>query len=430
MKLITARRPPSGSRIGRAMACIGSTALPEVGYLAQQSDDRTPSERGRVLHAFLFDVLRLGVERALALVPPRYYADALAIDLARMPAVRPESFTGEVAIAYDVEASTARFLGSGLERDYSTADHTRELCSTLDILGDSDEAAVIYDYKTGFRYLGRPGNSWQLRVYGLYAARALKRDRAVVGFIRINEEGHPYFSTVVLEPWDLDEIADLVRDMMARRAKQFEVATPWDLDLVEGDHCDGCPSVSVCPAKMFLARAMGQPELELRRDVFATLEMPALEPGTVAAARDRAKLVEKLLEKVDYQLRTFVRNHGDVQLASGKWWGVGTAKELEIDPVLARPLLDIEVANEAIVTVTSCSKTALEEAVHAKWKRDHEGKPKGQGAEFDRVVGLLVEKQAAKYVEKERFGERKEPARRAETQALSEETKTDGTQTS
>mgnify|MGYP001565594815 FL=1 len=332
---------PSGSSLHRVEACGGELVLPQT-----REAESAWCSYGSVVHAFLRDVSVLGVEEALAAAPEEH-RDALAlVSVAELPSSRPDQYASEIAFAYDWRADTAREIGRGLSRDYSglTAD---ELPGTADLVGVTDDAVVVWDYKSGFAPLGPPRESPQLLFYALAAARTYRRDRAVAGFIR--RLGDPIYSRAEFDSFDLDAAAVRVRTVMERAP----ITIPEGL--VQGEHCRYCPSFGACPAKMALLRGL------LHGD-----EMPVLSTETAPAVFARLLLAEEVLERVRATVQEYAR-HSPIRLPGGEVFGLVEVGRDVLYPELARPILveayGEEVASEAIVAEPKLTKAALTKAL-------------------------------------------------------------------
>src|SRR5262245_59845690 len=140
--------PLSPSGLARAAACPPSQALPHAKTVNRYM------KRGTALHRFLFLVNTQGVDPALSWLiqnAPDLVPAARSIDLNKLPASRPESYAAEVSLVWNPDTGEAQELGRGLDREEV---HSRTppgwMPMTLDVLGEATDAAVVYDYKTGY----------------------------------------------------------------------------------------------------------------------------------------------------------------------------------------------------------------------------------------------------------------------------------------
>lgn len=332
--------------------CGGSAALPQIDYRGGHYQSR-----GIVLHNFLEQVSLVGRDAALEKVAPDFRQACEVIEERVLLMADPRSYAAELAIAYDVDAGTARVLGQGLKRKYEVG--PREIAGTIDVTGLTDEAAVIFDYKTGYAKLGRPKTLRQLRAYALFAARAFGRRKAVVGIIRIREDGSSYFEQDVLDEFELAtvelELLELAEKVQRERAKVAAGELP---ELVEGDHCDRCAAFNICPAKMALARQFAIAP----QSVEALIE--AATPEHLAAAWDRVNALETVVERVKERIKASARKQ-PIPLGGGTVLGVVAGEELVAEvavPVLAE-IYGAEVAAAAQEVTVSVSKTSVEAAL-------------------------------------------------------------------
>jgi hypothetical protein len=266
----------SFSAMGRIAACAPSAIFPR----SETSTDY--AAKGVVVHAYLRDVNAMGAENALERVPAEHRVACEAIDLSALPASKPDAYAAEVSFAYAVETGEAREIGRNLERGYEGLLGPREIPGTLDVIGLTEDAVVVLDYKSGFADLGPAKENWQLRIGALAAARAYGRSRAHVGIIRITEDGEPRYQRADLTELDLDATEEAIRqvvDRVERAEAEFELGR--QPTTVEGAHCKYCPAFNFCPAKRSLAREIvgaGKPVLpELLDDDTAAIAIQRLE---------------------------------------------------------------------------------------------------------------------------------------------------------
>lgn len=240
------------SGMERAAICPASVSLP------QANRTTTWSASGTAQHAYLENVASLGMDRALALVPPEHRDTCKRIDLSELPSSKPGRYAYEVAFAYNVDTGEARVLGVGLGRQYHRAEKpptAREICGTLDVVGVTDAAVVVADLKSGWGEVAAPRENWQLRIGALAAARAFEKDRAHVAIIFL-KDGDPRWARADLTELDLDaaegSVRRIVRGVEAARAVVESGKTP---DTFPGSHCKYCSALPSCPGQMGLIAA-------------------------------------------------------------------------------------------------------------------------------------------------------------------------------
>lgn len=301
----------TASSVARVAQCRPSVVLPATLFLSSSP----ASARGQVIHTFLENCLNLGREAALDLVPAEYLETCEVIDVQRLPASKPDQWAAEVALAWDWSTGKARELGRGLGRDYEVLEGT-EVAGTLDTLSLSAELVHVYDYKTGWADLGPVLNSWQLRTYGLMAARTYDKPAAEIGFIRLRPDGTPWFDTVTMSERELDAFEVELRTLL-EEASRLRLADVRNLEFREGPLCRFCPGFSRCPAKVSLAASLASPNSALGE----------ITPEVAAKAWERLALARDVLDQVESAVREYALHH-PITLSNGKTLGpVEVAKE-------------------------------------------------------------------------------------------------------
>lgn len=282
------RSLPSASALDRVFHCQASEVYPH---------SRSTSEYaalGTAVHDFIEQVSVVGRVDALEAIPAdaphRAFCEALPLD--KLPAGGDH----EVAIAWNHETNTARLLPKGEHRDYSDVSPL-EFVGTVDYVGRNG-AAVVGDWKTGFRLLGPARDSRQLRFGALAAARLTGIDDAKVFYAFLREDGSVAFSWATFDAFDLAEIADEMRQLAAQLRAIHTVKANLDAEVQphQGNWCDYCPAFNACPAKMQLARAIGN------GSALATIperieEMTETELATAYAAIERYDDVAERVRK-------------------------------------------------------------------------------------------------------------------------------------
>lgn len=266
-------------------------------YRPHSRETTERSELGTAAHAYLFAVLTQGVEAARAHVLPEFQSLMDTIEISELPACRPDRWAGEVALAWDWRADTARELGRGLARAYVGLGPT-ELPGTPDLVGLTDDDAVaILDWKVGW-IRSRPKQLGQLRSYALAACRAYGRSRARVGTV------NPLLNRVV---WD-----ELTEEDLAEHAVALANALDADRDEtpVQGPWCTYCPAFDACDAKRALLCAAAD-QLEVNATVTDEVCVRALEQ--LQMLEGAIKRAWKLLE----ERATAAPFHGP----DGRVWG-------------------------------------------------------------------------------------------------------------
>lgn len=381
MKLVT------GSRVPLLSKCMGSAVLGGV-----QFDESTGEEaiagasRGRALHAFLQAIAggELTEERykaALAAVPEAFREDASVIDVLKLPCANPASYASEVPLVWNWITGEAHVVAN-----YVNVDPVENIAGTLDVVGlAGDDTVVVLDYKTGRRFLGRPGLSKQLRTYAMMAAVAYGRTRAVLGFIRIDEEGKAWWSTEVLNFDDLEAVkGELVELMMGLAVA--EQTPPHQLELRDGAHCDWCPAKRRCPALLAMATALGN-------DPAAIVPLGGIELSLEQAglALNRMAALTLVMNMAESSIREAARVLGPIPLGDGRFKGH--------QPMTTRAITDVDKAVEIAAKVVGPDRAAKMversvsmggvEAAAKSYLVDTTGKPRGVGKLTDELSDLL-----------------------------------------
>lgn len=350
----------SVSQLPRLEACPASEALP-----ATRTVTVSPyASKGTVIHEFLRDVNQVGLEKALEGVPDEHLNACKAIDVSKLPACDPDSYAVEVAIAWDWMNDTARELGRGLKRDYSSCTEN-ELPGQIDVLGLTPDAVVVHDYKSGYRYLGPAEESLQLIGYAVAAATLFNRQRAVVSFIRLQPNGEAYWKPVDLDLLDLDAGKARIRaiiEAVTFERQLYEASGTEALTIVEGGHCQYCPAFAQCPAKMKLA---GMLAIEAGKPVPTSdlFPLPITELNFPLLLQ-RYELAQELLDRVGGILSEYGRGT-PVKLPSGEMYGPIASTKEEISDIDAAKVVLADrygqvVADRSVATHRTLTWAALE----------------------------------------------------------------------
>jgi len=371
----------TGSSFGRADVCLPSELLPKT--LSTGGHWQT---WGRVGHKFLCEVSTLGREDALDNAPAEY-RDALSlIELERLP-VDPSRFAPEVVFRYDVKSDTAVEVARGEPtRPYANDEDPWTMWGTADVVGLTEDAVVVADFKFGWGWIVPALVNPQLRSYALMACRAYGRSRAIIALCRIRDDGTPYYDQAELSVVDLDATAQAVYELHDRlevaRKLGREHWTP-----VEGPHCRYCKAFAHCPAKANLAVALG-----------AGIALPAvIDPTNARAVYERLSSVRAVVLKVEEALDEYARAH-PIDLGDGWVYAEKKQPRESIEPVLAEPVLAAMGLKGAIVTVPHITKEGLKEEVRKQIaaKYPQGPKPKGiLGRTFGGAMHALREARAA-----------------------------------
>lgn len=365
---------PTASKLELAAICPGSHVLPQT-----QEDSTEAATRGIALHAFLATYAATPGDRAearnkaLAALPPEFREAAEAIDLSLLPPLDPESVLPEVALAYDLDTGEGRLLAVNGGRDYSAARPT-EVVGTADVLGLTDDAVVVLDYKTGHGSQTAARWNWQLRFLALAAARHYQMRRAVVALVYVGTDLPPYFDRAVLEYADLAATElELSRVTEAVRQARWDVTRGQVPQMRTGEHCRYCPARPTCPALNAGLMAVAQDPaslatLEAKAKALPTL-MRSLSDAELVGVMQRLKVLIPALEVAEREGKARVRERGQIRGADGTTLRAVEQARDEVNATLVEQVVTemcgAEVAAKAVTYEATTTKKAIHAAVPA-----------------------------------------------------------------
>lgn len=353
---------PTGSKLDTVGRCPAAAALPQVESFPDD-DGKDPRAKGTGVHAFLEACAEVGRDAALEQVDDLWRALCTEIDTAKL--ARELSCSTEVALAYNWRDDTARRLHP-LERRAYEIDPLCEVAMRLDLVGLSDDAVFIGDYKGPHAWLPRPEDSYQLGTGAVAAARLFGRSRAHLEYIRILDDGRPLKFHAELDVFGLEAAAERVRGAMQAVALVRQVVDSGHVPNVsEGPWCRYCNARASCPAKTAVIRQL----------VLDTQPIPftqALTPESAARAYAMYWPMKAALKQVEGALYAyakldpiFVRDEED---GSQRWFGeLDRPGDEEVSGPIAHAVLTEvysgEVANAAVEY--TATKKAISTAVRA-----------------------------------------------------------------
>lgn len=348
---------PTPSQLGRVAACITSEALPH----AQHTNEA--ARGGIVFHQYMHDVRKMGRDAALLEIEDDDDRAAMeAVDMDRLGQLDPAAFASEVAIAWNVATGEARELGRGITREEAAALARRdEMVGILDLVGLTDDAVVVLDYKRGFGRVARAEVNWQTRTYALMAALCYHRTKAIQGVIRAPEGLTPWWDVAEMDSLDVDAHAADVRELLMKVGLVRAAESDQRPQLVEGAHCRYCPARPFCPAKAYLLSVAMHDPKELES---ATTEALA-SPERLARAWSRIRDAKALLDRLEAIVKDAARQQ-PIDLGDG--WILGERVESKESVVAdrARAVLmslygqaGAAVHGAAVKTETSLTKADL-----------------------------------------------------------------------
>lgn len=387
---------PAPSNHERVMICPASDVLPQV----REAEVDGATSRGRAIHEYLAAVPSVGWEKALAVVPMEWRADCEVIELGRLPASQPDSFAAEVCLAWDPATGTARVLGHDLSyEEMKRLLAPNEMPAKIDSLGLTIDAVLIYDFKSGRHRHGPVRTIRQLRAYALAAARAYGKSRAIVGIIRIGQDGRPWFDggteeTGLLDELELALVEEEIRDMVRRRDEAGREFRAGRLPrLTVGDHCAYCPALAGCPANMVSLRALAastgtfgalaRDDHEAAEKLWQESAEQALKVATdveLARAISAVKVAEKRLEFLKRSLQRRAQQ-APILREDGQAWGPREQDSVE-DFDVAKETLALLYGEEAAEASIIPAEPSISKASIGRALRKHVLPPGGR-------IGLL-----------------------------------------
>lgn len=326
----------TASALHRYEACPPSYSLP---WVYEPPD--APTEGGSVKHLFVVEAVILGREKALANVPAEWRAECAAIDVEATPHATG-GYVFEVAFAYEVANDAAVELARGVKDRsvYEGVDGETQMGGIADLVGLTDDAVVILDLKTGWKWLPRPKESLQLLFLALAAARAYGRSKAYVGWIRL-VDSTPRLVVDALDSFDLEEARDRIL-RLRRRAQTFEWLQQKPtarVDVTIGPHCKYCPGLRGCWAH--------------------TSALP--EGPLTASAVDHVEHLERRAKVAKAQLREQVRQT-PLDLGEGRVFGLHVTQQRRIDAGKAMQVLAARHPNLDVHSLASVTQDAMKKA--------------------------------------------------------------------
>lgn len=353
---------PTGSKLDTVGRCPAAAALPQVETFPDDDDD--PRAKGTDVHRFLELCAEVGRDAALEQVGEQWRPLCAEIDLAKLS--RELNCSTEVALAYNWREDTTRRLYPIAHRRAYEIDESCEVAMRLDLLGASDLAVLIGDYKGPHAWLPAPAESYQLGTGAVAAARLLGRSSAVLEYIRIRDDSTVYKIRAELDVFGLEAAAERVRGTMeAVQRVRAVIAAGQVPNVSEGPWCRYCNARQSCPAKTAIIR-------QLVLDTQPLPPMTLLTPEAAARAYAMFEPMKRALKQVEGALYAyakldpiFVRTEDD---GSERWFGELSrpGNEEVSGPVAHRVLTELysgEVANAAVEY--TATKTAIGAAVRA-----------------------------------------------------------------
>ena len=293
---------PWASGLDPTLKCPASAVLPKV-----REPSGPEAERGVVIHKFLENVIALGRDKALELVPADYRVECAMVDVDALLAGLSNIRCEETWVV-DVLANTAR-LDDGAEPTDA------EFRGRFDLIATNTEGVPVgADYKTG-RDLGDIMQLYQLRLLGLALHLATGQPWVEIRAKYIEPDGAVRIKSELLGPSDHDETLKTLRGLRAKilkAAEQYAQHGAAGVAVSTGDHCRFCKCIHQCPSKMqFIARTL--PDLE-----FVSDSIDILDPAAIGIAWTKLREVKDLLARVEPVINEMTKRVAPVPLPNGK----------------------------------------------------------------------------------------------------------------
>lgn len=339
---------PSFSGWWRAALCPASAILPRVEEIGE------PAERGKAIHEYLANVGRLGKEEALALVSPEWREACEAIPIEILPYVDPDQYAHEVTFILDLRTGEAIELGRGpTARNRPAERGAWQTVGTVDLLGLTEDRAVVLDWKTGYSRAEPAHRNWQVRMGALAACRVFNKPKATVGLLYLGKDGEPpWFDCADLDEFDL---AVFRHDAHALAGALFEQALREAPRTVLGAHCRYCPARVSCPAQMSLVRELAEHPAGESEDI-----KKAITPELVRSAYERYRVVKAALANAGAALKAYAAEY-PIDLGDGLWYGEKVTQPEELDGEVAFEVISEQLGLAA--ARAACEMTTSKEAI-------------------------------------------------------------------
>lgn len=361
----------TGSKLPLVIACPAAAALPQI-----DPPPSPPAIRGTDCHRFTELV---AVERARGLDLPEARAAALAqvpdehrpylegIDLAALPT----HLLPEAAFALDWRNRSARFLGTGLGRQYPEPESDTEIMLTIDLFGVAPEAVLVEDYKFGRTRYGAPERFAQTLAAALAASYVHKVDVAHVGLIYVDRFGEAYPVRGQVDGWDLETFAGELEAAMDRVGEaRAQLRDRGALDVQPGEHCAYCPAYKACPDKVSLIRAMSDPLVEVggvpvlqsdRDDRLDVQREGYLAPSRLADTWKKIGIIREIVNRIEEEIRACSMRE-PIDLGDGWFLGPKEINREAFDAKIAREVVAGFLGEEraAACVTMEIAKSAIE----------------------------------------------------------------------
>lgn len=210
----------------------------------------------------------------------------------------------------------------------------------------------VCDYKTGSETWVDPiERNWQLKSAAIKAAQWTGAEQVVPAIIYAGR-GEGIWD--VAKPWDMDRIEEARREVFELHDR-ISSATVDSVTLVEGYHCQWCPALTSCPAKLSSVHTL------LGRSID---DMEPINAETAMQMANTLPIIRSMVDRSNLALRAWVREHGPIAVGGGRFWGPRQKRTETMLPSVAIPILQQALGSYMNAAIT-ISKSGLNKAIDA-----------------------------------------------------------------
>jgi hypothetical protein len=344
---------PTGSRLPLAFACAASQVLPVA------DTEYAAGEAGREKHHALGgDAKGEPVDASTLTEETRKWLETMRENDYAMNTIRGSKV--EPAYAYDVISGEARFVGLDVGWVYNQS--PSEFAGAMDFVKVIDDDTItVLDLKTGMGEVPHPQRNQQLRFGGMAAAKVEGVSNARLGLLVAPVNRSPFIQWHELDAFGLAEVELDLKRLADRIGWAREAVGKGQVPhLTVGEHCGNCKARHGCPARVAMAKRLGdEPE-----KVVMDLKM-MITPESARKALGRWRAGKKALDEVGAALYAYAKEF-PIPLDNGQVWGPVTSEREVIDAEKAWYLLEQayggKVAKAAMTLETS--KAGIDRAMH------------------------------------------------------------------
>lgn len=369
----------SASALQRIETCPASAVLPQVGSVSEEADG------GSALHEHIQLRAELGVDDAVAKLDETLArwdisereAGFLKSRLLKFEWSPPAGSICEIRLGlFDDESGawTVRRVPAE-DRFYKGAVFTGQfdvMWSETEPLVVNEDGSVhcpanstlwVLDLKGGQdRYVPTIERNLQVATYAYLAAKWTGAKRVVPAILYPGPgDGDWDVPGEMWGPKDLDAVEARLRSVFRRvAAQEAALAAGEPLELTEGRHCDFCPAVTRCPAKIALFKSI----LNDTAPPLPTIPLTPEESGRLVSLHS---LLGSVIARLRRTMEAQVQEHGPIPLEDGLVWGPEVSSRTKILSQPAREVLSAELGEYAEQAFNmDVSGSSIERAVKEK----------------------------------------------------------------